>query len=575
MVLLDVKQLNVCFNSHQHRVQAVKDLNFSVHQNRILGIVGESGSGKTITAMSILRLLPTNALLEGSILWSENEQTSNLCELEEDRLRAIRGAKISMIFQESMSSLNPVLTCGYQVGEGIQAHRLYPKSEIKDRVLYWLEKVGLPDPSRVYNSYPHQLSGGQLQRVLIAIALSCNPKLIIADEPTTALDVGIQKHIIEMLLRLKQDLGLSMLFISHDLGVIREICDDVLVMKNGRKIEQGPVNEIFKNPQQQYTKGLLYCRPPLQKKLRRLPTMDEFERGTGINHFDDTQCILPSELDRKLVSMHSTAPLISVKDLNVYYPKKKSWWQKSKKDIPTVKNFNLDIFPGEVIGLVGESGSGKSTTGKAILQLLEHCTGSVAYLGKNLSQTDKEHMRTLRKDLQIIFQDPYSSLNPRLTVGDAIVEPMTVHGIGKNKNERINLAKELLAEVGLLPEHFDKYPHQFSGGQRQRICIARVLCLKPRFIICDESVSALDVSVQAQVLNLLQDLKEKFKLSYLFISHDLSVIHFISDRILVMKDGEVVEEGKSYEIIKQAKTDYTRNLLASIPGSNYMQELIQ
>jgi len=273
--------------------------------------------------------------------------------------------------------------------------------------------------------------------------------------------------------------------------------------------------------------------------------------------------------------MHSTAPLISVKDLNVYYPKKKSWWQKSKKDIPTVKNFNLDIFPGEVIGLVGESGSGKSTTGKAILQLLEHCTGNVAYLGKNLSQTDREHMRTLRKDLQIIFQDPYSSLNPRLTVGDAIVEPMTVHGIGKNKNERINLAKELLAEVGLLPEHFDKYPHQFSGGQRQRICIARVLGLKPRFIICDESVSALDVSVQAQVLNLLQDLKEKFKLSYLFISHDLSVIHFISDRILVMKDGEVVEEGKSYEIIKQAKTDYTRNLLASIPGSNYMQELIQ
>lgn len=565
MNLLQVKDLSISFLQEGNRIDAVRHVNFEILKGETIGLVGESGSGKTVTAMSIMKLLSPNAqYLSGQILWQGEDKDFML--MSEPEIRPYRGAEVSIIFQEPMSALNPVLTCGYQLGEALLAHNKCKKGEIQSIAESWFSKVGLQDPTRVYHSYPHQLSGGQLQRVLIAIALCCHPKLVIADEPTTALDVSIQKLILDLLKKLKDELNLTLLFISHDLGVVKSICDRVIVMQNGKIVEQNSSAQIFSNPQQPYTQGLINCRPPLNLKLKRLPTVQDFLDGkTKEFWYDQTKLIHSVDQDRHMVELHTQAPLLTVDQLSTRFVKSRTWLGKPKTWFEAVKKAQFEIYPGEVLGLVGESGSGKSSLGKSILGLLEPHEGSVTYKEKNLLTLSPSDWRPLRKDLQIIFQDPYSALNPRKKIGSAIIEPMQVHKIHNNSKTRKEKAIEILEIVGLKADHYERYPHQFSGGQKQRICIARALTLSPKFIVCDESVSALDVSIQAQILNLFQDLKERFKLSYLFISHDFSVVNFMADRILVMKDGLIIEEGKSYEVINKPKTTYTQKLIEAIP----------
>ncbi len=565
MNLLQVKDLSISFLQEGNRIDAVRHVNFEILKGETIGLVGESGSGKTVTAMSIMKLLSPNAqYLSGQILWQGEDKDFIL--MSEPEIRPYRGAEVSIIFQEPMSALNPVLTCGYQLGEALLAHNKCNKGEIQSIAESWFSKVGLQDPTRIYHSYPHQLSGGQLQRVLIAIALCCHPKLVIADEPTTALDVSIQKLILDLLKKLKNELNLTLLFISHDLGVVKSICDRVIVMQNGKIVEQNSSAQIFSNPQQPYTQGLISCRPPLNLKLKRLPTVQDFLDGkTKEFWYDQTKLIHSVDQDRHMVELHNQAPLLTVDHLSTRFVKSRTWLGKPKTWFEAVKKAQFEIYPGEVLGLVGESGSGKSSLGKSILGLLETHEGSVTYKEKNLLTLSPSDWRPLRKDLQIIFQDPYSALNPRKKIGSAIIEPMEVHQIHNNSKTRKEKAIEILEIVGLKADHYERYPHQFSGGQKQRICIARALTLSPKFIVCDESVSALDVSIQAQILNLFQDLKERFKLSYLFISHDFSVVNFMADRILVMKDGLIIEEGKSYEVINQPKTTYTQKLIEAIP----------
>ncbi len=565
MNLLQVKDLSISFLQEGNRIDAVRHVNFEILKGETIGLVGESGSGKTVTAMSIMKLLSPNAqYLSGQILWQGEDKDFML--MSEPEIRPYRGAEVSIIFQEPMSALNPVLTCGYQLGEALLAHNKCKKGEIQSIAESWFSKVGLQDPTRIYHSYPHQLSGGQLQRVLIAIALCCHPKLVIADEPTTALDVSIQKLILDLLKKLKDELNLTLLFISHDLGVVKSICDRVIVMQNGKIVEQNSSAQIFSNPQQPYTQGLINCRPPLNLKLKRLPTVQDFLDGkTKEFWYDQTKLIHSVDQDRHTVELHTQAPLLTVDQLSTRFVKSRTWLGKPKTWFEAVKKAQFEIYPGEVLGLVGESGSGKSSLGKSILGLLETHEGSVTYKEKNLLTLSPSDWRPLRKDLQIIFQDPYSALNPRKKIGSAIIEPMQVHKIHNNSKTRKEKAIEILEIVGLKADHYERYPHQFSGGQKQRICIARALTLSPKFIVCDESVSALDVSIQAQILNLFQDLKERFKLSYLFISHDFSVVNFMADRILVMKDGLIIEEGKSYEVINKPKTTYTQKLIEAIP----------
>ncbi len=565
MNLLQVKDLSISFLQEGNRIDAVRHVNFEILKGETIGLVGESGSGKTVTAMSIMKLLSPNAqYLSGQILWQGEAKDFML--MSEPEIRPYRGAEVSIIFQEPMSALNPVLTCGYQLGEALLAHNKCNKGDIQSIAESWFTKVGLQDPTRIFRSYPHQLSGGQLQRVLIAIALCCHPKLVIADEPTTALDVSIQKLILDLLKKLKDEMDLTLLFISHDLGVVKSICDRVIVMQNGKIVEQNSSAQIFSNPQQPYTQGLINCRPPLKLKLKRLPTVQDFLDGkTKEFWFDQTKLIHSVDQDRHMDELHNQVPLLTVDQLSTRFVKSRTWLGKPKTWFEAVKKAQFEIYPGEVLGLVGESGSGKSSLGKSILGLLETHEGSVTYKEKNLLTLSPSDWRPLRKDLQIIFQDPYSALNPRKKIGSAIIEPMQVHQIHNNSKTRKEKAIEILEIVGLKADHYERYPHQFSGGQKQRICIARALTLSPKFIVCDESVSALDVSIQAQILNLFQDLKERFKLSYLFISHDFSVVNFMADRILVMKDGLIIEEGKSYEVINQPKTEYTQKLIAAIP----------
>ncbi|MCC7028295.1 MAG: ABC transporter ATP-binding protein [Saprospiraceae bacterium] len=565
MNLLQVKDLSISFLQEGNRIDAVRHVNFEILKGETIGLVGESGSGKTVTAMSIMKLLSPNAqYLSGQILWQGEDKDFML--MSEPEIRPYRGAEVSIIFQEPMSALNPVLTCGYQLGEALLAHNKCNKREIQSIAESWFSKVGLQDPTRIFRSYPHQLSGGQLQRVLIAIALCCHPKLVIADEPTTALDVSIQKLILDLLKKLKDEMDLTLLFISHDLGVVKSICDRVIVMQNGKIVEQNTSVQIFSNPQQPYTQGLINCRPPLKLKLKRLPTVQDFLDGkTKEFWFDQTKLIHSVDQDRHMDELHNQVPLLTVDQLSTRFVKSRTWLGKPKTWFEAVKKAQFEIYPGEVLGLVGESGSGKSSLGKSILGLLETYEGSVTYKEKNLLTLSPSDWRPLRKDLQIIFQDPYSALNPRKKIGSAIIEPMQVHQIHNNSKTRKEKAIEILEIVGLKADHYERYPHQFSGGQKQRICIARALTLSPKFIVCDESVSALDVSIQAQILNLFQDLKERFKLSYLFISHDFSVVNFMADRILVMKDGLIIEEGKSYEVINQPKTEYTQKLIEAIP----------
>lgn len=576
--LLEVKNLVTEFRSDTYTVKAVNDVSFTVHKGRTLGIVGESGSGKSVTSLSVMRLIPNppGKITGGTAMFYEGGKATDLLQLPESTMRTYRGNRIAMIFQEPMTSLNPVFTCGDQIIEAIRLHQHASKDEATVRTLQLLNEVKLPRPESMMKSYPHQLSGGQKQRVMIAMAMSCNPALLIADEPTTALDVTVQATILDLMRGLQQKHDMSMMFITHDLGVIAEIADDVIVMYKGKIVEQGPVQQIFEDPQHPYTKGLLACRPRLDKKLRILPTvrdfMNEEEDGT-ISERTQTSVetalhmleFSREEIAERNATLALQKPILDVKDLQVYFPIKSGLFSKTTGYVKAVDGITFNVKAGETLGLVGESGCGKTTTGRAILRLVEPTGGKVIFDGKDVLALQGPELKAMRKDFQIIFQDPYSSLNPRLSVGSAIMEVLRVHAIGDNDMERKEHVKYLLDKVNLQQRHFNNYPHEFSGGQRQRICIARALALKPKLLICDESVSALDVSVQAQVLNLLVQLRDEFKLTYIFISHDLSVVKFISDRIAVMNEGKIVEMDAANEIYESPQQAYTKGLIDAIP----------
>ena len=564
--ILEIKDLSMIFGKSGDAKHAVQGMGLQLEKGEVLGIVGESGSGKSVTVMSILSLLHPSAIVHsGSIFFDPDGPGSiDLLKADEPSLRRFRGGIISIIFQEPMSALNPVRTCGQQVEEVLIEHKKCEGSMTRKVVCNWFEKTGLQNVERIFDSYPHELSGGQLQRVLIALALCCEPQIVIADEPTTALDVNVQKKILDLLKQLQKELHLSLIFISHDLGVIRYLCDRVLVMKDGKKIEENSCKHIFENPSHPYTKGLILSRPPLRKKLKQLPTVEDILKGCEENWFDDTNIVNSTEQDRKCSELQQLPRLIGIRNLNVRYPRNNGWFFQKKNWHYAVKDVSLDIFQGEVVGLVGESGSGKTSLGRAILGLAPVSSGEIYYRDQRLDGLSSREWRLLRKKLQIIFQDPYSALNPRRTILDSISQPLMIHHIVANRSAARQKASELMEMVGLSSLFLDRYPHQFSGGQRQRICIARALSLNPEFIACDESVSALDVSVQAQILNLLMDLKNKLGLSLLFITHDLSVVQYIADRIIVLNHGELVEEGKPYQIIGSPVKEYTQNLVQSV-----------
>lgn len=568
--MLKVKNLDIQFLNKEDKswFKAVNGVNFQVEKGKVLGIVGESGSGKSVTSFSIMRLHdPQATKIEGHI----DFESINLLGLSADEIRAYRGNKIAMIFQEPMTSLNPVLTCGYQVKEAIMLHQQLDRKKAKAQTIALFKEVQLPRPENIFDSYPHQLSGGQKQRVMIAMALSCNPELLIADEPTTALDVTVQKTILQLLLKLKQERGMAMIFISHDLAVISEIADEVAVMYKGQIVEQGPAAKLFSTPGHPYTKGLLACRPSPQRLLKKLPVVADFlheNKDMGLKHLLEINSYTPAEIELRRQDLYSRKPLLEVKQLCTWYPVSKGLFGKTTAYVKAVDDITFDVFPGETLGLVGESGCGKTTLGRSILRLVEPTSGELRFDGTDLSSLGTTGLRSMRRDIQIIFQDPYSSLNPRLTIGNALMEPLQVHGMFDSDAQRKAHVLNLLNRVDLKPEYFNRYPHEFSGGQRQRIVIARALALQPRFIICDESVSALDVSVQAQVLNLLRELQQEFGLTYIFISHDLAVVKHISDRMIVMNKGKIEEQGFPEEIYHNPQAEYTRKLIAAIPGNS-------
>ncbi|MFH0895376.1 MAG: ABC transporter ATP-binding protein [Bacteroidota bacterium] len=564
--LLEVKNLNIRFPSEGGDFHAVKDFSFMLNKGETLGIVGESGSGKSVTCLSLLRLLPGECRIDGSSKFYFEEKEVDLVTAKENELRKIRGKHISMIFQEPMTSLNPTLKCGYQASEILIEHEKISSKDAKKKIISLLEEVALLNPERIFNSYPHELSGGQRQRVMIAMALSCKPELLIADEPTTALDVTVQKNILATMKRLKETHNLSMIFITHDLGVVSEVADNVAVLYKGELVEFGTTQQILNNPVHPYTKGLIACRPNMKHRLVKLPTVSDFlQNSEAHNLFMQTEESADVRKARH-TKMYSCESVLQVTSLKTYFPVKKGFFSKRPEPVRAVDDVSFDVYPGETLGLVGESGCGKSTLGRTLLRLVDSTSGNILYKGKELTQMKYSEMKHLRRHLQIIFQDPYSSLNPKLTVGYAITEPMKVQRMEQNDKERRKVAAALMECVGLSEEDLKKYPHEFSGGQRQRVCIARALALKPEFIICDESVSALDVSVQAQVLNLLNELKNDFGFTYIFISHDLSVVKFMSDRIIVMKSGKIEEEGEADSMYKNPKSDYTKKLIAAIPG---------
>lgn len=565
--VLDVVDLSISFGSGSNKTKAVQSLSFDLLEGELLGVVGESGSGKSISSLSVMGLLPNNANVEsGQIKLHTKESTPlDILQLQEKEMRKIRGNEIAMIFQEPMTSLNPVIKCGEQVAESLKLHYGLNKKEAKDKTIQWFKEVQLPRPEELYDSYPHQLSGGQKQRVMIAMAMCCNPKILIADEPTTALDVTVQKTILALLKSLQLKHKMSIIFITHDLGVISEIADRVMVMKKGEKVESGTTKYIFEKATHPYTKGLLACRPPIEHRFDRLPIVADYLTGKEVS----PRIIQLDERQSQLSQLFDQKKLLRVNDLNVHYPIKKGIFRTTKGFVKAVNKVSFDVFEGETLGLVGESGCGKTTLGRSILQLIRPTSGDVYYKDSKLTEMGEEEIRKIRKDIQIIFQDPYSSLNPKMKIGQAIMEPLRFHRILDNDNQRTNKVVDLMETVGLSADDFKKYPHEFSGGQRQRICIARTLALSPKFVICDESVSALDVSVQAQVLNLLNDLKQKFKLTYIFISHDLSVVKYMSDRMLVMKEGEIVESGIAEDIYSNPKEIYTQKLIDAIPKVNY------
>ena len=563
--MLQVKNLHTYFYSDDQCTKAVNGVSFELEKGQTLGIVGESGSGKSVTALSILKLVsePPGKIEQGEIQIQDNGQEIDLLAVPEHEMHKYRGRCVAMIFQEPMTSLNPVMRCGDQVLEAIVTHQNVSKEAAKEIVLQLFDEVQLPEPSNTYQKYPHEISGGQKQRVMIAMAISCNPDVLIADEPTTALDVTVQRAILDLLKRLIKERGMSLIFISHDLGVIAQICDRVAVMYKGQIIENGSTAQVLQSPTEPYTIGLLACRPPLSYKTRRLPTVRDYLEHQDKPFF--VQKISPQETAARLEQLATQKPILQVSNLSSYYVKKKNFFGKTTDWFEAVKEVNFDIYPGETLGLVGESGCGKSTLGRTIIRLKNAHAGTIHYDGIDVLHASKSDLKSLRKKMQIIFQDPYSSLNPRMQIGAAIMEPMEVHGLHHNAKQRKEKTIALLEKVALSAEHFHRYPHEFSGGQRQRICIARALAVEPEFIICDESVSALDVSVQASVLNLLKDLQEEFKLTYLFISHDLSVVQYFSDRIMVMNEGRIVETGSAKEIFNHAKNEYTKRLIEAIP----------
>ena len=566
--LLTINDLSIDFVSESGTSSALKNITLSVDRSEIFAIVGESGSGKSVTALSILRLLSKTATFKsGEIIFSEDgKNVIDLIRLPNKELQKTRGNKIAMIFQEPMTSLNPVFTCGDQVAESLQIHKKISFREAKQQAIEWFRKVKLPEPEKVFSKYPHQLSGGQKQRVMIAMAICCKPSLLICDEPTTALDVTVQKNILQLIKELQEEQKMGVIFITHDLGVVSEIADKIAVMYKGQIVETSSIKEIFENPQHPYTKGLLACRPIFHKKGERLPVVSDFLETT--DHRPQTT-VKPTNLDPlTMVRGQSSNVLLSVKDLSVWFPTKKNLFGKSLSFTKAVDDISFDVIKGETLGLVGESGCGKTTLGRALLRLIEPTAGSIIYNGNDLTKKSIDEIKPLRKVIQLIFQDPYSSLNPRLTIGSAISEPLKVHGQYRTEKQRKEKVIDLLEKVNLAPNHYDRYPHEFSGGQRQRIVIARALALNPSFIICDEPVSALDVSVQAQVLNLLNDIKKEFGFTTIFISHDLGVVRYISDRIMVMHKGKIVEQGPADEVYYHPKNEYTKNLIASIPGKD-------
>ena len=555
--LLSIVDLNISVFKPGNETKIIKSMSYHLNKNEIVAIVGESGSGKSVSSLAIMGLLPKGILeiSSGSI----NFEGKNLDQLSNKDLQKIRGDKISMIFQEPMSSLNPSMSCGKQVEEILKQHLTLSSSEIKLKVLELFEKVKLPNPNRIFKSYPHEISGGQKQRVMIAIAIACQPKLLIADEPTTALDVTVQKDILELLKEIQRDTKMSILFISHDLSLVSELADRVLVMYKGEIVEQGDTDVIFNRPQHNYTKALIAARPSSKMRLKQLPTISDFMKGTVNNE-------VVSKKDRAAhhKKLYAQKPLLEVDDIEKTYISKKGFFSKSMP-FKAVNGVSFKIYPGETIGLVGESGCGKSTLGNAIIQLDKATSGIIKYRGKDITHLGKADLRKMRKDIQIIFQDPFASLNPRLTVGKAIMEPMKVHHIGNSETERKEKVFEILNNVGLDSSSFYKYPHEFSGGQRQRVGIARTIALEPKLIVCDESVSALDISVQAQVLNLLNDLKFQFGFTYIFISHDLAVVKYMADQLLVMNKGEIEEIGDADKIYSSPEKEYTKKLINAIP----------
>lgn len=555
--LLSIKNLSLSFYSDKKEVQILKNISFDLNENEILGIVGESGSGKSITALTILGLLPKNIskINSGSILF----ENSDLLKLDNKLLQSIRGNNISMIFQEPMSALNPSMTCGDQVAEILRSHTSLSKSELSDETLSLFEKVKLPNPKRIFKAYPHEISGGQKQRVMIAMAIACKPKILIADEPTTALDVTVQKEIITLLKELQEETNMSIIFISHDLSLVSEIANRLLVMYKGEIVEQGKAKQIFSKPKHTYTKALIKSRPSIDVRLKKLPTIQDY-----LNNSVASEIVTKKERESKHKKIYKEEPLLEIENVDKEYFNKSGLFKKSDT-FKAVDNVSFKLYPGETLGLVGESGCGKSTLGNAILQLDKATSGQILYKGKDISNLSKSETRKLRKDIQIIFQDPFSSLNPRMPVGKAILEPMKVHKLYNSDKKRKEKVLDIFKQVGLSENYFYRYPHEFSGGQRQRIGIARTIALNPKLIICDESVSALDISVQAQVLNLLNDLKENFGFTYIFISHDLSVVKYMSDQLLVMKEGKIEESGDADSIYENPKTEYTKKLIEAIP----------
>ena len=577
-ILLEFKNLVTEFHTEGTIVKAVNGVSFTLNKGETIGIVGESGSGKSVTSLSAMRLIPSppGKISGGEIIFHEKDGTAtNLLAISEEEIRKFRGNDIAMIFQEPMTSLNPVFTCGDQVMEAIILHQKLNRKDAKALTIKLFEEVQLPTPERIFSTYPHQISGGQKQRVMIAMAMSCQPSVLIADEPTTALDVTVQKTILQLMQNLQKEHDMGIMFITHDLGVIAELADKVVVMYKGNIVEQGSVWDIFTNPKHPYTKGLLACRPPLDKRYTFLPTVSDFmkidengeiiDNGISVSEFTKDLAIPESERVAKHKKLYSQEPLMQIKNLKTYFPIRNGFFGGISDHVKAVDNVSFDVYPGETLGLVGESGCGKTTIGRTIIRLEEPTEGQMIYKGKDIAKMNTEELRLFRKDVQIIFQDPYSSLNPRMTIGNAIMEPMQVHGILENDEQRKKKVEELLTRVSLDPTHFYRYPHEFSGGQRQRIGIARALAVNPKFIICDESVSALDVSVQAQVLNLLNELKEEFGLTYIFISHDLSVVKYMSDRMVVMQEGKIEEMGDADQIYNKPATKYTQKLIDAIP----------